>query len=584
MNRSFGIGWVYGLSTLGLALVVISLLGNIVGSFTPGAEIGEFTLKNYRDLATDPDLMPVFLRTLVLGFGTVFVLMIFAFPFAWILARTDFPWKGILFTVLAAKLAIPGFITAMAYVWMFNPTAGLFNKLLGAGGGAVPYFDVYQMSWICFLQGIVLVPGAVFMMLPAFRNMDGSLEEAAWVSGVTRWLALRRIILPLLKPGILAVLLFFFVIAVEMFDIVGLIGMPGGITVLVVWIYDVMHPADGLPNFGFAGAAGVLLFAVCGIAIIFYIRFLRQSERFAVIGGKSRQFTPQALGRWRWAAAAFVALWVIAAVALPLATLIWVSLIPYLQTFSMKALGQMNLESYYNAVDYMEDAVLNTVIVVVGAVAVSTVFSTCISWVVTRSRSAAATWSDGLVFLAPAVPAIVSAVAFQYMGIAIYKWIPLYGTIWLIAIALGTRMLAYCTRTMNTASLQIRFELDEAARASGVTPLVAFRRVFLPLMRPAIFYSGLLVGMLAARDLTLPLMMNVGDTHTLSTLIFDLQINGDQGAAAAISIYLVVVLVIVAVIAHRLAGLGEPGILRQRNWRLPRLLRRRPALAGAAGE
>ena len=40
---------------------------------------------------------------------------------------------------------------------------------------------------------------------------------------------------------------------------------------------------------------------------------------------------------------------------------------------------------------------------------------------------------------------------------------------WLIAIAMGVRMLAYCTRTMNAASLQIQFELDEAAYVSGVS-------------------------------------------------------------------------------------------------------------------
>ena len=69
------------------------------------------------------------------------------------------------------------------------------------------------------------------------------------------------------------------------------------------------------------------------------------------------------------------------------------------------------------------------------------------------------------------MPTIVAAVAFQYFGIAIYEWLPLYGSIWLISIAMGTRMLAYSTRTMNTASLQIHMELDEAAQASGVSRL-----------------------------------------------------------------------------------------------------------------
>ena len=112
--------------------------------------------------------------------------------------------------LLTAKLAIPGFITAMAYVWLFNPTAGIVNAMLGAtGAGNAAAFNIYQIGWICFLQGIVLTPAAVFLMLPAFRNMDASLEEAAWVSGVPKWRAILRIVLPLLKPGIFAIALFF---------------------------------------------------------------------------------------------------------------------------------------------------------------------------------------------------------------------------------------------------------------------------------------------------------------------------------------------------------------------------------------
>jgi iron(III) transport system permease protein len=155
---------------------------------------------------------------------------------------------------------------------------------------------------------------------------------------------------------------------------------------------------------------------------------------------------------------------------------------------------------------------------------------------------------------------MVAGIAFQFLGISIYHWIPLYGTIWLIAIAMGTRMLAYCTRTMNAASMQIHFELDEAARASGVSQFVSFRRVFLPIMAPAIFYAALMVGMLAARDLTLPLIMTTGTTHTISTLIFDLQTNGDQNAAGAIAIYMIVLLAVLAVVAHKLTGMSELGV------------------------
>ena len=195
LARSFGIGWVYLLAGIGLALVCITVFGNILTSFSAEGHTDQYTLANYVDLFTQETLPGVAGRTALLGIGTVFWMFIFAFPFTWILARTDFRYRTGLFSLLTAKLAIPGFITAMSYVWLFNPTSGLVNQIFGMtkfSGGAL--FDVYQLSWICFLQGIVLVPGGVFMMLPAFRNLDASLEEVSWVSGVSKFHTVGRIV------------------------------------------------------------------------------------------------------------------------------------------------------------------------------------------------------------------------------------------------------------------------------------------------------------------------------------------------------------------------------------------------------
>ena len=568
-GRSFGIGWVFLLAGIGLFLVCISVFGNVITSFSEEGDVDKFSLANYYELFDQDTLGSVTGRTILLGFGTVFWMFLFSFPFAWLLARTDFRFRTSLFSLLTAKLAIPGFITAMSYVWLFNPTSGLVNQFFGMtkfNGGAL--FDVYQLGWICFLQGIVLVPGGVFMMLPAFRNLDASLEEAAWVSGVSKAHTIRRIVLPLLGPSMVAVSIFYFVIGVEMFDFVAIIGMPGD--VLVMWIYDAIAESDGPPNLGFAGAAGVVLFAICGGAIVFYARFLRQAKKYAVVGGKVRASAPQPLGELRWAAYGCVAFWLVASIIVPVITIIWVALVPFFQPPSIAALESVSLSSFSDAFEWIGEPLKNTLILMVGSVVIAASLATSITWLVTRSQNGMAHWADSIVFLAPAVPTIVTGVAFQFLGIAIFHWLPLFGTIWLVAIAMGTRMLAYCTRTMNATSLQIQFELDEAAYASGVSKLDTFRRIFLPLMAPAIFYSALMVGMLAARDLTLPLVMNTGNSEVVATLIFNLQTNGEQNAAAAVALYMIVVLVLLALFARRITGMQEirgAEIVRRRSFR-----------------
>ncbi|MEQ8734353.1 MAG: iron ABC transporter permease [Rhodospirillaceae bacterium] len=558
MSRLNPLWLVYGGALIGLSFVLVSLAGNVVGSFTSNAQFNDFTTDAYVRLLTDPGLPATLMRTLGLGFGSIAVTLTFALPFAWLLARTDFRWKTGLFTLLAAKLAIPGFITAMAYVWLFNPSAGLVNAMLGqtnyTGEAA---FDVYQIKWLCMLQGLVLVPGAAFMLIPALRNLDGSLEEAARTAGVPAWKTFQHIVLPLLAPGVLAVAVFYFVVAVEMFDFVAIIAPPGD--VLVLTIYEALNAVDGLPDYGLAGSAGVLLFVLSAGAILFYVRFLRQAKKYAVLSGKRRDPGLVRLGKWHGAASAFVWLWVFLTVGLPVITLVWVSLVPFIQPPSAGALENVSLFGFLDGLSYLREPLINTGFVMAGTIFMAMTFAICLTWVVTRSRSRISPWADALVFLAPAVPAIVTATAFQVMGIAVYQWLPLYGTLWLIMAAMGTRMLAYCTRTMNSAALQIHPELEEAAWVSGLSRWRTFRGLFLPLMAPAIFYAALMVGMLAARDLTLPLIMNSAGTPLVSVLIFDLQTNGETASAAAVALYMIVVLVALALTARKLTGMAEPG-------------------------
>nr|ART40301.1 K494 [uncultured bacterium] len=582
MRKFPAIWWVYGLALIALASVLISLVGNVLASVSFEADLGVFTARNYERLFGDSKLPAVFGRTLVQGAGTVLVMLAFGVPITWLIARTDLPWKGTLMTLLTAKLAIPGFITAMAYVWLFNPSSGMVNRMFGATGlDSTPIANVYGLDWICFLQGMVLVPACVFMLLPAFQNMDATLEEAAWVSGISRARTVRRIVMPLLAPGTVAAMLFFFVVAIDVFDFVGLIGMPGRVEVLSLWIYDATHPVTGVPDYGFAGAAGMLMFALSGCAIALYIRFLRESQRYAVLRGKARLSEPMRLGRWKWPAILFVALWLFLAFVIPVVTLIWVSLVPFLQPPSAKALAALTPKSYGFALTYMATPLTNTLLVMAGAVILAVTWSASVSWIVTRSRSQFGRWVDAIVFLSPAVPSMVAAVAFQMMGMAVHKWLPLYGSIWLIALAMGTRMLAFGTRTVNAAALQIHQELDEAAYASGVSRLVTFRRVFLPIVSPALFYAALMVGMLAARELTLPLMINTGYAPLVSTLIFDLQTNGDFASAAAVGIYMIAILLALVFAARRLTGVGEHGVTQAADRRARFGRRKRIAAVGA---
>jgi iron(III) transport system permease protein len=259
--------------------------------------------------------------------------------------------------------------------------------------------------------------------------------------------------------------------------------------------------------------------------------------------------------------------------------LVWVSLLPFLQPPSAAALASLTLKNYRLVPQYLAAPLGNTLLLIAGVVILALTWSASISWIVTRSRHRFGRWLDAAIFLTPAVPSMAAAVAFQMMGIAVNRWLPLYGSLWLIMIAMATRTLAFCTRTVNATGIQIHAELDEAAYASGLSRLTAFRRIFLPLVAPALLYAGIMVAMLAARELTLPLMMDTGRFKLVATLIFDLQTNGNLGGASAVGLIMVAILVALALAVQGFAAQAAlPGAVRAKasrrdtalHWRMPR--------------
>ena len=525
-------------------------------------ESGPLVLANYAAILADPLFPGVLANTLFLGVVTVVVMMAFTVPIVWILARTDFPAKGLVFTLLTVKIAIPGFLTAMAYVFLLSPRSGMVNAgLQSVFGLTEPPITIYSLPWIAALQGLVLVPAAAFMLLAAFRAMDPTLEEAAAVSGMPLRQVWLRVTLPMLAPALLATTLFFFVIAIEIFDFAGLIGLPAGIVVLSTWIYDLTHPSVGLPNYGHASALGIILGALAALGVVGYLIVTRRAERFVTVTGKRRQTTPVRLGPWRWAAGAFLGLYFLLAFVLPLLTLLWASVSPYLAPPTTEALSRLSLASYGQAWRFLPGPLRNTVLVMFAVATVSVLLSVCVSWVVLRTQAPGRRALDGIVFLSPAIPSMLSAVAFLYFGLSVHKLLPIYGTVWLILLAMGTRTLAFSTRTISSAAIQLHRELEEAAQVAGVRRSAAFARLFVPLVAPALFYAWLWIAVLSARELTIPLMLYARDNPLLATLIWNTQAAGRSDVAAALAVLLMLFLMVFAIgaqlIAHRWARGAE---------------------------
>ena len=75
------------------------------------------------------------------------------------------------------------------------------------------------MWGMVFVSGILAIPSMWLLLLGLFRNFDPRLEEAASASGASRWQVLKRVTVPLMLPGILAVGVYFSIIFIEAFEV-----------------------------------------------------------------------------------------------------------------------------------------------------------------------------------------------------------------------------------------------------------------------------------------------------------------------------------------------------------------------------
>ena len=178
-------------------------------------------------------------------------------------------------------------------------------------------------------------------------------------------------------------------------------------------------------------------------------------------------------------------------------------------------------------------------------------FSLAIAWVVTRSRVAGRSLLDGISFLSQAIPSVIIALALVYLyARPPLSALPIFGSLWIIILGLTTSYLAFGTRTMNGAVIQIGKELEEAAETSGATRGQVLVGITFPLVLPAFASGWLWVAVHATRAFSIPLILSSTDTEVLAVRLFNLWEAGESTQASALGVILIFVLTIIMIVGR----------------------------------
>ena len=491
--------------------------------------------------------------TLAFAFGSSVMAIVLGFSVAWLVSRTNVPFRQTVYIGSFLSLAAPLIVKGIGWILLLGPNNGLINvwirTLFGVTGTPI---ELFSLGGMIFIEGLLWTPIAFLLALPPLTAMDPALEEAAAMSGARWWQSMLRVTIPLARPSILAVMLLSFIRTLESFEVPLLIGIPGGITTVTTALYRSIH-SGFLPRYGDASAYAVLLMAAVAVPLVWYYRLTKESGRYATVTGKGFRPSRINLGKWRWPAGFYV-LMIPVSLAAPLMIMLWASFLPIYSSPSVQDFSKLSFKNYV-ALWFREDThagLTNSLIVGAISATVVALLTLLMSWVVVRRKEKARWGIDVLCSLPLVFPGIVLGIAIlvQFLNM---RFIPIYGTIWILVFAFLVRFLPYGMRFNYSGIMSISKELEECARMCGAGVWRILWAVVLPLTMPAVIATWIYVFMYAIRDLSAAVLLSGPKNAIVSIVILDLWNNGEVPQLAAMSIVIALAVTIFGILFMRLS-------------------------------
>ena len=535
---------VLGVLLTGLMVPPLWIL--VLDSLTTTDAMGDitgWTLAHFGKLLTDKRAAISLWNSLVFATGSTVLSLLTGGSLAWLVERTNAPLKILAYLVSIISLGTPYVLHVIAWLFLLGkvgPLNDIYRQITGSTG---ILFNVNSMTGMILIEGFLWSPLVFLLLGSTFRAANADMEEAARMSGASVVDTLRRVSLPLAMPSLLALSLFVFIRAIGGFEVPALVGMPGRIYVLTTDVYE--STVSVPPDLGHAAAFSVIMVIVVGILLAFYGRLSKNAERYHSITGKGYRPRPFDLGKGRWIAGGMILFNFVVVLLLPLLTLAWMSLLPFLRAISLAGFASLTLKNYkavFSARGYV-DLAINSLTVAAAAATVIMAIAALAGWIAGRNGPGGRIL-DQLATLSLVFPGICLGVAVMEVWLRIP--LPVYGTLWIIAIAYVIRFMPFGMRYVYAGVLQLHRELEEAAGVAGASTMTIVRRIVVPLLTPALVAGWLFIFLIANKELAIAVLLASPRSQVIAVAIFDQWVNGQGGELAAFGLLWTVLMTAIA--------------------------------------
>jgi multiple sugar transport system permease protein len=200
-----------------------------------------------------------------------------------ILLNQSFRGRGAMRAIALIPWVVPGIVAATTWAWMFHTEFGIINYMLMAPGAIEA-----PIGWLTNPDTVMpvmiainvwkLFPFVAIMVLAGLQSIPGDLYEAARVDGASFWQEVRHVMLPGVRPVIVAVTLLLVIWALNAITIIYAITRGGPANKTLITPIQIFRLAFEGFQFGQAAALSVMFFGVAIVIVFLYIRALA-SER-----------------------------------------------------------------------------------------------------------------------------------------------------------------------------------------------------------------------------------------------------------------------------------------------------------------
>jgi len=519
----------------------INFFGSFISLETLNMTIDQLrnsTLGNFKSMFSNTRYVSALLNSLYLSLIVSVIVLALCVPIAYGIARTKMPFKKTISSLCTVPLIVPTFISAYAFIIMFG-RSGWVTYIYQALGGEGLFIDPYSFTGIVLVQVFFFFPYALWPMVAAFKISDVSLEEASRNMGAKGFLTFFTVTFPLVIPGMLSTALVIFAVSFSDFG-TPIVLAPTDLNLLVVEAY---REIAGFFNWGGAAILTLIMIAIASFAY-WGQNFFIKGKNYDSLSGKPKQMKlikNKPLNATLSSFSFFV-------VSIPILAILTVFMQSIATTWGKDPLPNGYTFAHYKTIFTSSlGNIQNSLILAFGALVLSIIVSVFVSYFVVRQNSIT------LDFMTT-IPLVVPGIAFGIALIQTFNVAPLQltGTAAILIIAYSIRRLPYMVRSTVGIMQSIKADIEEAAVNLGASTFTAAVTIIGPLMLPGIAAGSILVFITVIKETSITILMAPAKWAPMSLAIFQNILRAEYYSAAAMSIILVVLVLLLQGLANLL--------------------------------